>query len=167
VKTYPFAITRRAGERRMENCANSRIAVIVSHTNIAVEKASTKPGIGCGWLSESSTMIKKTATIPSEKTTARHLSAWLGGNSDGTRNSPSEPVAAGLSIQCSLRALPRTAQSRRDSSVTYCLFAASLPAGYDSDNELGIGWATEDVTASCPRTRYRREQLHSRYRTAL
>jgi len=99
VKTYPFAITRRAGERRMENCANSRIAVIVSHTNIAVEKASTKPGIGCGWLSESSTMIKKTATIPSEKTTARHLSAWLGGNSDGTRNSSSEPVAAGLSIQ--------------------------------------------------------------------
>jgi len=35
VKRYPFAITRRARERRMENWANSRTAVIESVTNIA------------------------------------------------------------------------------------------------------------------------------------
>jgi hypothetical protein len=35
VKRYPLAITRRARERRMENWANSRTAVIASVTDIA------------------------------------------------------------------------------------------------------------------------------------
>ena len=46
VKRYPFAITRVARERRMENWANSRIAVIESHTNIAVAYAGTKAATG-------------------------------------------------------------------------------------------------------------------------
>jgi len=36
VKRYPLAITSRARERRIENWANSRTAVIKSLTNIAV-----------------------------------------------------------------------------------------------------------------------------------
>jgi hypothetical protein len=36
VKRYPLAITRRARERRMENWANSRTAVIESLTSMAV-----------------------------------------------------------------------------------------------------------------------------------
>ena len=46
VKRYPLAITRMARERRMENWANRRIAVIESHTNIAVAYAGTKAAIG-------------------------------------------------------------------------------------------------------------------------
>jgi len=36
VKRYPLAIAREARERKMENWANSRTAVIESFTNIAV-----------------------------------------------------------------------------------------------------------------------------------
>jgi hypothetical protein len=36
VKTYPLAIARRARERKMENWANSRTAVIESFTKLAV-----------------------------------------------------------------------------------------------------------------------------------
>jgi hypothetical protein len=36
VKRYPFEIARSAGVRRIEYCANSKIAVSESFTNIAV-----------------------------------------------------------------------------------------------------------------------------------
>jgi hypothetical protein len=75
MKTYPFAITRTAGKRRMENWANSRIAVIKSQKSIETTKTSTKPGKGRGLLSERPKMMKKAAIIPSANNRARRCCA--------------------------------------------------------------------------------------------
>ena len=53
MKRYPLAITRMARPRRMENWANSKIAVSASVTNIAVVYEGMKAAIGYGGMSES------------------------------------------------------------------------------------------------------------------
>src|ERR1700722_16965276 len=62
VKRYPIAIARRASERRMENWANSRTAVIKSTTNMGAAYAGTKTSIRANWTVESGPAVMKKAT---------------------------------------------------------------------------------------------------------
>ena len=62
-KRYPLAILRMARERRMENWAYRRIAVIESHTNSAVAYAGTKASTRPRWTPLSGPKVIKPKTI--------------------------------------------------------------------------------------------------------
>ena len=71
VKRYPLAMTRMARERRIENWAKSRIAVIESQTNIAVAYAGTNAATGLVWMLPSGPAAIRTKPITNPSTTAR------------------------------------------------------------------------------------------------
>ena len=105
VKRYPLAITRMARERRMENWANSKIAVIESHTNIAVAYTGTKAATGLVRMIDSGPRVinPKTINNPSTTATARRVCAGPGDKVERISCSSSERMAAVFRMGATLR----------------------------------------------------------------
>src|SRR5215510_4235348 len=108
VKRYPLAITRMARERRMENWAYRRIAVIESHTNIAITYAGTKASTRPRWtpLSGPKAIKAKTTNMPTTTTKASRLCAGPGDKLERMKCCSSGTTAAVFSTGVTLRSRP-------------------------------------------------------------
>src|SRR6267142_2617298 len=89
VKRYPLEIISSAWERRMENWANSRTAVIESFTNIAVAYIGMKASMrGSGTVDSGPAVTMNAAIRASTTTRASRRCAGLGGRLEMMKSCP-------------------------------------------------------------------------------